>query len=185
MDSKPLDIDWGQFFELYRPLALRVARGIVAQRDDEEEVVQEAARSVFERARAGELALESVAHARNYFLRAVRNLAVSGVRKGSRMTHDPDFEPADVPARASDGPQASLARAQAGQELSELQARFESALGGLKPLERVALALRYQDGLSYKQMAARTGTSISTLQARVEAALKKIRSRLGKPGGGA
>jgi DNA-directed RNA polymerase specialized sigma24 family protein len=64
LDSKPLDIDWGQFFELYRPLALRVARGIVAQRDDEEEVVQEAARSVFERASAGELALESVAHAR-------------------------------------------------------------------------------------------------------------------------
>jgi len=178
-------IDWNEFFALYRPLAVRIARGIVTDRDDEEEVVQEAMRSLYERATGGQMSFESTAHARNYFLRAVRNLAVSGVRRAGRLPRSESFELETVPARPGEQPEESLAQAEDQSELAGLRSSFEAALVGLSEPQRVALALRYQDGLSYRAMAERTGTSISTLQARVEAALEKIRSRLGKRSGGA
>ncbi|MDA1266110.1 MAG: sigma-70 family RNA polymerase sigma factor [Planctomycetota bacterium] len=165
--------EWTAFFERYRPLALRIAAGLVGA-DLGEEVVQEAARHLIVRARR-EPPLADVTHARNHFLQAVRHQAVSRLRaEVHRQGEDSDLEPAD--------PAASGASAIAdAEELHVRAARLEVALDQLGDEEREALDLRYRQGLAYPEMAARTGRAVSTLQARVEAALRKTRDRLGIP----
>ena len=56
--------------------------------------------------------------------------------------------------------------------------RFE----GLRDVEREAIRLRFEEGLTLREMSRRTGAPISTLGERVQAALGKIRRRAGKPG---
>lgn len=165
------DIDWAEFFALYRALAVRLALGITAHPALAEDLAQEAARSTFERARAGELAVESREHARNYFLRAVRNLAASALR-GRRGAGGTEI------ARAAPSPEPGPLDLAAARE-RDAGERLRALLGGLPAAEREALALRYLEGLSYREMSARCAAPISTLQARVEAGLRKIRGRIG------
>lgn len=169
--SDVVEIDWTRFFGRYRSLAVRVGRGLVGREDLAEELVHEAARALLERAEAGELAFESVAHARNYLLRAVRNLAVSSARRAGR-------NPTTSLEEASE---AALPRAPEPEDDwdEELVGQVEGALAALGPNEHEALTLRYYHGLTYREIADRTGSSISTLQSRVEAALNKIRRRIG------
>jgi RNA polymerase sigma factor (sigma-70 family) len=168
------DFDWNGFFRRYAPMARGFVSGIVGDGDLANDLFQEAARTVFERASDGRVRFESNAHARNYLFKVLRNLAVdarrrprpvSGVEVGSLP--DPAASPAERSAR--DG----------------LDAEVRRAIRALRPAESDALRLRYLEGLSYRQIADRTGAAISTLQARVEAALAKIRTRVGKPGGDA
>lgn len=167
------EIDWSSFFRLYRPLALRVARGLVGSPERSEELVQEAARAIVERARRAAPAYQSLAHARNAFLRALRNLAVSELRRPG-----PEALPGEAADVLDPAPGAVEVLAQA-EERERAFARLRSALEGLSDPEREALELRYAQGLGYREMAERTGCAISTLQARVEAGLGKIRARIG------
>ncbi|MCP3919568.1 MAG: sigma-70 family RNA polymerase sigma factor [bacterium] len=164
-----VEIDWADFFGRYRPLAVRVARGLVGTPERAEELVQEAARSLFERVQSQNVRFDSVAHARNSFLRTTKNLAVSHARRAGRRPAVHSFEDAGEPIVPTPEPPAN-----------ELGPRLADALAALSPPEREALRQRYLEGLSYKEIAARTATPISTLHARVEAALRKIRGRIGK-----
>lgn len=56
------------------------------------------------------------------------------------------------------------------------------ALRGLKPKVRIAVLLRYHDGLSYEEMAEVCGERAPTLQARVARALPVLRRALEAPG---
>jgi RNA polymerase sigma-70 factor (ECF subfamily) len=69
--------------------------------------------------------------------------------------------------------------ADAGVRASEL----ERALMELPPKVRVAVLLRYQDGLSYEEMAEVCGERAPTLQARVARALPRLRLCLEPRGG--
>ena len=52
---------------------------------------------------------------------------------------------------------------------------LERALMSLAPKVRIAVLLRYQDGLSYEEMAQVCGERAPTLQARVARALPRLR----------
>lgn len=170
------EIDWGTLFGLYRPLAVRLACGVLEREELAEEVVQEAARSVVQRAGEGRVAFESQDHARNYFLRAVKNLAMSAVRREERSAEVGLVEEPAASGAAPEGP--TLAREHSA-ELDRLWSRVDRALAGLAQRERDVLCMRYLEGASYREIAERTGTSISTLHSRVEAGLRKIRASIG------
>lgn len=174
----PGPLDWSALYARYRALAVRFAEGLVGRRELAEDLVQEAFRSVLERARAGEVALDSEEHARNYLFRALRNLAVDALRS-PRARGVALEEPEALEAREPSAEGAALAREERALDGAR-RARVERTIAGLRAPEREALALRYGDSLTYREMAERTGESISTLQGRVEAALEKIRRKIGK-----
>jgi len=166
-------LDWSRFFERYRPVAVRFARGLMG--GDEalaEDLFQEAARSVFQRATAGKT-FESSAHARNYLFRSLRNLAVDARSRQRRSgtgldsaagVAAPDPIPADVASRRSDPSRA------------EVVAR---AMDELPAGDRELLRLRFGRGSTFREISESLGTPISTLHSRVEAALRKVRKKIG------
>lgn len=170
------DIDWTTLFGLYRALAVRLARGVLEREELAEEVVQEAARSVVQRVGEGRVVFESQDHARNYFLRAVRNLAVSAARSEERSA---TVGLVEEPAASGSAPEEPALAREHSAELDQLWRRVDGALAGLARRERDALRMRYLEGASYREIAERTGTSISTLHSRVEAGLRKIRANIG------
>ena len=169
-------IDWNAVLARYRPLALRVAAGLVGAGETAEDLVQEAARAVLEHPSS----FESPQHARNYLLRTLRNLAVESLRRGGRVQASEWVEEAADPApKPLD---AVLAREEEDLAAARLQA-VRTVIDHLRPVERDAVYMRYFEGLGYREMAERSGDAISTLQGRVEAALGKIRGRIGKEAG--
>ena len=175
-------LDWGAFFQHYRPSAVRFARGIVRDASLAEDVVQDAARALFESCEQDRLRVLSPEHARNYFYRTVHNLAVDAVRRASRAPEAAAPDPAQHAAKDAGPLDAILA-----QESSLAAARAERELFGaietLPGSAREVLRLRYGEGLAFREIAERTGQPISTLHSRVEAALAKIRRRFGNPRG--
>jgi RNA polymerase sigma-70 factor (ECF subfamily) len=174
-ERRPGGEAWGALVARYWPLALRMARGILSRADLGEDVVQDAARALFERAATGSASFESEEHARNYFLRAVHHRALDHLREAERgrvqsLEASPEAQPA-----ACD-PLLALEEREARSRASE---RVRAALDSLRPAERELVRQRYLEGLAYREIAARTGAPISTLHSRVEAALARIRSRLG------
>jgi len=182
--GKERAFDWNAFFTRYRPLAVRFAAGLAGTRELGEDLFQEAARSLYERAERGEVTFESTAHARNYLLRSLRNLAVDA---GRRRRSVPDEEAGAPLAELARGREAApwegaAATEEAARDVERL-ARLTELVQGLRPKERQALELRFGAGLAYREIAERTGEAISTLQGRVEAACLKIRRKLGRTGG--
>jgi len=175
-----LDIDWADFLGRYRPLALRIARGLAPNAADAEELVDEAVRAVYE-AGSSPPGFETTEHARNVFLRTLRNLAVSRLRAVGRAPRRAPVGALEPPAPAPGPLDALAAREWRGFQ----RERLARALEALPPAEREALVLRYLEGLSYKQLAQRAGRPLSTVHARVEAALRKIRARIGNDEDGA
>ena len=170
-------IDWASFFQEYLPAARRFASGIAAA-DRADDLAQEAARAVFERARAGEVTFRSRAHARNYFFRTLYHQAVDTRRRGGKEQSAAVGEL----AISEEAPWSGLASLEAAREAEGRRRLLQEALAGLGEAEQDALRLRFGEGLGYKEMADRTGKAISTLQARVEAAIKKLRQRIGNRG---
>jgi RNA polymerase sigma-70 factor (ECF subfamily) len=61
--------------------------------------------------------------------------------------------------------------------------QLEQALDALKPKVRIAVLLRYGEGMSYEDMATVCGERAATLQARVARAMPKLRNILEDTGG--
>lgn len=175
-------IDWAEFFALYRALALRIVRGLASDAAAAEDLVQEAARAMIEHGTAH--GFESREHARNWYLRCARNLAVSGLRRAGRARVEPLGEGAESAAGEPD-PAEEVADREAADARKRLLGDVYRVLDALGAGEREAVRMRYVEGLAYREMAARTGKAISTLQARVEAGLRKIRMAIGKGAHGA
>ena len=62
---------------------------------------------------------------------------------------------------------------------SELSGRVQSAVAGLPPEQRIAIVLRYTQGLSYDEIAEILGCSIGTVASRLNRAHKILGRRLG------
>jgi RNA polymerase sigma-70 factor (ECF subfamily) len=176
------DIDWSDFFGRYRPMALSFVRGWVERHDVAEDLFQEAAHAVYERASRGRIDFQSSAHLRNYFFRTLKNLAVNVLRDPrGRTAAIEEMEP--VAGRDVE-PLESLISTERTRGMARRDQAVKGALSMLKPLERQALHMRFHEGLGFREMANRTGCSISTLHSRVEAGLKKIRKKIGNDGMG-
>ncbi len=174
--------DWGSVITRYRPLALRLARGIVGRAELAEDLVQDAARAVLELSAERRARFESASHARNYFLRTVHNRAVDALRHPEQVLVRP-LDPDEPPGSAALDPSEPLLAAEEDAHRSQALGRLARALTALRPPEQEAVRLRYLEGLSLREVSERTGAPISTVHSRIEAALERIRRHLGKEGG--
>ena len=156
---------WEAFLTRYRPRARAIAQSLAAPSTDPDDVVQEAAVALLKAARTAGGRLESPGHARNYFLRAVRNLASRSHRSAGRT------EPlVEEPAAGRPDPDAALVR--------ERQRRLGRLLGELAPAERELVARRFLRRETLARISGETGIAISTLHSREKALLAKLRRRM-------
>ena len=164
-----MPIAWDAFLARYRPVAIAIARSLARAPLAPEDVVQEAALGLHEALVKEPERFESAAHARNYFLRAVRNLALRSWRDGGReqaLEREPlaraESDPADPLARAVLARQHALAR----------------LLRELDPAARELITRRYLEHHTLARIAAETKVPISTLHDRERALLAELRRRL-------
>lgn len=147
-------------------MAIAIARNLARAPAVAEDVVQEAALTLIRVLAQDPARFESVEHARNYFLRTVRNLALKSGRTAAReqpLEGEPPARDDDSAARILVGRQRALAR----------------ILLELDPASRVLIARRFLEQQTLARIAADTGVPISTLHDRERALLAELRRRLG------
>lgn len=162
---------WEAFLARYGPMARAIARTLVRPPATAEDIVQEAALALHRAARDEPARFASVEHARNYFLRSVRNLAQRSARRAGRETalaSEPAARDEDA-LRAVETRQRALAR----------------LLAALAPEARELIARRFLACETLAEIARASGVPVSTLHDRERAALAELRrhwERLGEDG---
>jgi RNA polymerase sigma factor (sigma-70 family) len=161
-----MPISWEAFLTRYGPMARAIAHPLVRPPATSEDVVQEAALALHRALARDPERFADHGHARNYFLRAVRNLALKSRRDEAREEplagQLPSANPEDAAAREM------LARQRAlGRLLLELE-----------PAGRELIARRYLEHQTLARIAAETGVPISTLHDRERALLGALRAKL-------
>ena len=155
--------------------AYGLARWVMGNRADAEDVVQEACLRAF-RGIAG----FTGGNGRAWMLTIVRNAAYDWLRKNRSpaVVHVDDLEAvermqlADDATSAGDNPEAALiARAD--------EAKLEAAIAGLPAAFRDTLVLRDVQGLDYREIAAITGVPIGTVMSRLARARGRVIATLG------
>lgn len=157
-------------FEEARPAVYAVALRLVGI-DEAEDVVMETYLKGW-KSMPGFSARSST---RTWLCRIAHNCAVDWLRRRRTVSlpaqdrDDPDGQ-GDMAMLADPG-QRRPSELVAGREL---QAAIDSALDRLTPEHRVALMLRFSDGLSYSEIAAATGVSIGTVMSRLFNGRRKL-----------
>jgi RNA polymerase sigma-70 factor (ECF subfamily) len=155
--------------------AYGLARWVMGNRADAEDVVQEACLRAF-RGIGG----FTGGNGRAWMLTIVRNAAYDWLRKNRSpaVVHVDDLEAiermhlADDATSAGDNPEAALiARAD--------EAKLETAIAGLPTVFRDTLVLRDVQGLDYREIAAITGAPIGTVMSRLARARGRVIATLG------
>ena len=122
---------WESFLERYRGLARNIAAGITGGSDEAEDVVQDAAAALHTALTRDPDRFETQEHARNYFLRTVRNLALK--HRGRRPTLQAE-EDALPPAPVDDEREL----------MEERQTKLREALASLSESERELIQRRFE-----------------------------------------
>lgn len=163
-----MPISWDAFLTRYGPMAHAIAKSLVRPPAAPEDVVQEAALALHQALARDAERFESSAHARNYFLRAVRNAALKsrrGAGREERLEHEPLAVDGDDPAvRATRARQQALGR----------------LLRELDPVGRDLIARRFLEAQTLARIARETGVPISTLHDREKTLLAELRARLAR-----
>src|SRR5262249_32888911 len=130
-----------------------------------DDLVQEASLALFAALRREPERFASSEHARNYFLRAVRNLALRaqrGPREGPLEIEPPARDPLDPAAAA----------------VRERHEALGRLLRELDPAGRELIARRYLRRQTLAEISVETGVPVSTLHSREGALLAGLRRRL-------
>jgi RNA polymerase sigma factor (sigma-70 family) len=147
-------------------MALAIARTLTRAPATPEDVVQEAALALHAAHARDPARFAGPEHARNYFLRAVRNLALRSARAAGReqpLASDPPAPEGDDP-----GARALLAR----------QRALARLLLELDPAGRELIARRFLEHHTLARIAQETGVPISTLHDRERSLLAELRRKL-------
>lgn len=167
-----------ELFEEARPTVYSVAVRLVGV-DEAEDVVMETYLKAW-KSMPGFSGRSSV---RTWLCRIAHNCAVDWLRR--RRTVSPPAPDRDDPAGVADMAvleDPSLRRPSDLLAARELQGAIDSALARLNPEHRVALMLRFSDGLSYSEIAAATGVSIGTVMSRLFNGRRKLMKALEEQG---
>lgn len=143
-----------ELYDRYAPLLLGIARRIVGEGFDAEEVVQETFLHAWGRTSGFDPARSSVS---TWLVLAARSRALDRAR-----------------ARGS-GPSAPAPPRQDFGGRSERRQRVLEVLDALPEVQRQVLDLAFWQGLSQGEIAARTGVPLDVIQARALAALRSVR----------
>ncbi|MDR2131500.1 MAG: RNA polymerase sigma-70 factor [Odoribacteraceae bacterium] len=153
------------FFERDLERLYLYAMGFMQNREDAEDIVQEAFIALWtNRAR-----LARVDSVQAYLTRTVRNACID------RKLH------ARVERRYRE--ETAAHREEATREIEEPEAlyhRLHAALETLPPKCREIFTLGCLEGLSYREVAEKTGSSVNTVKTQVKIAYKKLREELGE-----
>ena len=161
----------GDLYDRWHSLVTSVVLRILNQRDDVEDVVEDAFWQAWRQASRYEASRGSV---QTWLLTIARSRALDRVRALKRLREDPlENEKGDVVIQQlADGDPGLDA------EAVERRAIIVAALAELPAEQREALELGYFGGLSQSEIAARTGQPLGTIKTRMRLAMQKLRGRL-------
>jgi RNA polymerase sigma-70 factor (ECF subfamily) len=156
-------------YEQCAPMIYRLSYGLLMNRQDAEDVVQEAFVYAFKNLRRYDPARAS-------FKTWLYTIALSRCRNMYRRKRLPwmdlaNFLPLDLPAPKTETPEGKLAQ-------NDMKAVVEAALVALTPRLREAVVLRYGHGLTYREMADVIGCPQKTAESRVRLAHDQLRGLL-------
>jgi RNA polymerase sigma-70 factor, ECF subfamily len=156
-----------QLYELFSAGLYRLCYGLLLNRQDAEDVAQEAFVYAFKN-------LQRFDPSRAAFKTWLYTIAVSRCRNMYRRKRHPLLDLAQffhLAAPRSETPEAALAHRNARDAVGE-------ALAGLSPRLREALVLRYGHNLTYREIADMMGCPQKTAESRVRLAHDKLREKL-------
>lgn len=156
-------------FDRYHKKIYRIAYGVVRQREDALDIVQEVFIKLFRSVKN----FKGKSHFYTYLYRMTLNTAIDHSRKMKKVStqnldQDKGFQPSDEAEKRPD-------RIFLHKELKE---RVNWAMGKLPPDQRAALLFREVEGLSYQGMAETMGCSIGTVMSRLHYGRKRIQELL-------
>lgn len=165
---------YAALYEQYAPGIYRLCYSLVLNREDAEDVVQEAFVYAFKNLRRYNVEKAS-------FKTWLYTIAVSRCRNTYRRKR---FQLVDLsqmmqqlPGPSAETPEAAVAR-------RESQEAVMRAIGSLTPILREAIVLRYGHGLTYREMAEIIGCPQKTAESRVRLAHNKLKEALQPVGRG-
>jgi RNA polymerase sigma-70 factor, ECF subfamily len=158
-----------EIFDKYHNKVYRIAFGVVRQREEALDVVQEVFIKLFRSIKN----FKGRSHFYTYLYRMVMNTAIDHKRKTgkqfmSSLDEEGSFEPSD---EAEKGPERILLQ-------KELEERVKLAMDKLPAEQKAALIFRDVEGLSYQEMAEAMGCSIGTVMSRLHYGRKRLQESL-------
>ena len=158
-----------EIFDKYHKKVYRIAYGVVRQREEALDIVQEVFIKLFHSIKN----FKGKSHFYTYLYRMVMNTAIDHARKTgkqiiSSLDVEGSFQPSDDLEK---GPERILLQ-------KELEERVKLAMDKLPTEQRTALIFRDVEGLSYQEMAEAMGCSIGTVMSRLHYGRKRIQELL-------
>jgi RNA polymerase sigma-70 factor (ECF subfamily) len=158
-----------KIFDKYHKKVYSIAYGVVRQREEALDVVQEVFIKLFRSIRN----FKGRSNFYTYLYRMTMNTAIDHKRKAgkqfmSSLDEEGSFEPSDEAER---GPERILLQ-------KELEERVKLAMDKLPDEQRAALIFRDVEGLSYQEMAEAMGCSIGTVMSRLHYGRKRMQESL-------
>ena len=158
-----------EIFDKYHKKVYGIAYGVVRQREEALDVVQEVFIKLFRSIKN----FKGRSHFYTYLYRMVMNTAIDHRRKAgkqfmSSLDEEGSFEPTE---EAEKGPERILLQ-------KELEERVSLAMNKLPDEQRAALIFRDVEGLSYQEMAEAMGCSIGTVMSRLHYGRNKMQELL-------
>jgi RNA polymerase sigma-70 factor (ECF subfamily) len=161
----------GLFYDRWQSLVHAVVLRIVRQRDDVDDVVEEAFWQAWRQAGRYETGRGSV---QTWLLTIARSRALDKVRALKRLREEPmDGENGEQVVQLATEGDPSM-----DTEAAERRVVVLAALAELPAEQREALELGYFAGLSQTEIAERTGQPLGTIKTRMRLAMQKLRGRL-------
>ena len=158
-----------EIFDKYHEKVYRIAYGVVRQREEALDVVQEVFIKLFRSIKK----FKGRSHFYTYLYRMVMNAAIDHKRKVgkqlmSSLDEEGSFEPSE---EAEKGPERVLLQ-------KELEERVKLAMDKLPDEQKAALIYRDVEGLSYQEMAEAMGCSVGTVMSRLHYGRKRMQESL-------
>jgi RNA polymerase sigma-70 factor (ECF subfamily) len=169
--------DWasiGALYDRHRRDALAIARSVLSDPSDAEDVVHDMFAALPRMVRSYDPARGTFTH---WLRRSVRNRAIDEARRQSRaMRHRAtSLDASELLATAPDGELSPSAVVEAG-ELLDLVNRLDARRAEL-------IRLAFVDGWSHPMIARKTGLPLGTVKSRIRTGLSELRQLLADPAG--
>jgi len=158
-----------EIFNQYHQKVYRIAYGVVRQREEALDIVQEVFIKLFRSIRQ----FQGKSRFYTYLYRMTMNTAIDHTRKMKKvpsfsMDEEEGFQLSDDAERR---PDRIL-------DHKELEARVKWAMDQLSPDQKAVLIFREVEGFSYQEIAEATGSSIGTVMSRLHYGRKKVQELL-------
>jgi len=158
-----------EIFDKYHKKVYRIAYGVVRQREEALDVVQEVFIKLFRSIQN----FKGRSHFYTYLYRMAINTSIDHKRKAgkqfvSSLDEEGSFEPSD---EADKGPEKILLQ-------KELEEKVRQAMDKLPDEQKAAIIFRDVEGLSYQEMAEAMGCSIGTVMSRLHYGRKRMQESL-------